>query len=171
MKKLFALMLALCLLLCSAAMADAAEEDPTDGEMVALEKIGVYMYLFNSLVEDADYQSDDGSDVLYAWKDKDPESSDYLRIEGQDMSAAGIASAEDFLNVAQANGFEDAKLLELDNGLKLVVFTNKADNEACAALVLEGGYVAGFSMGPLEGQDEGIVVALGVALGSMTPIQ
>lgn len=172
MKKLFALMLALCLLLCSAAMAETAEDETAlDGEMVTLDKIGMSMYLFSNLVEDADYQSDDGSDVLYAWKDSDPESSDYFRIEGQDLSAAGIASAEDFLNLALAQGFEDANLLTLENGVQLVVFTNKADDQACAALVFDNGYVAGFSMGPLEGQEEGIVLALGIALGTLAPIQ
>ena len=169
MKKLFALMLALCLLLGTAA-ALAESEMPT-GQMVALDKIGLQMYLFDALVEDADYQSTDGSELLYAWKDKDESSKDYFRIEGQDMSEAGIATAEDFLALAQASGFEDAQITTLENGLQLVVFTNKAEDQACAALVCDGGYVIGFSMGPVAGQEEGIVVALSLALGTLAPIE
>ena len=174
MKKLFALMLALCLLLCSAAMAETETAEETAGEMIALDKIGLQMYLFANLVEDTEYQPNDGSTLLYAWKDADPESQDYLRIEGMDMSSGGIATAEDFLAVAKTVD-EDATLTTLESGLTVVVFNNANENEVCAALVGENGYVIGLSLGPVTDDEDtqglGAVVAFGIILASLSPIE
>ncbi len=167
MKKLFALLLALCMMLCTAAMAETAELADLDAAYVPLEKIGMQMLVFNGMVEDPDAQAEDGADLLYAWKDAEG-GDDYLRIEGQNL---GIADPETLLGVLQGSGYEDAEIVELPNGLKPVVFNNAADNQICAALAREDGVVYGFSMGPVAGQEEQAALVLGLLLGSLAPIE
>lgn len=169
MKKLFALMLALCLVLCSAAMAETAatEEAEVTTTVVALDKIGLNMIMFSNFAEDPDAQPQDGAELLYAWKATDG-SSDYIRIEAQKLE---ITTAEDFLTAAQGSGFADAQILELDNGARPVVFTNTEGNEVCAALVSEDGTVLGFSVGPAAGQEESAGLVMGALLGSLSPIE
>ena len=171
MKKLFALMLTLCLLLsCTAVLAEAAE-DTMSGSYVDLDKIGMKIYIFDSMVEDPDAEPDENAELLYAWKDAEG-ADDYFKIEAVDLSEAGIATAEAFLSAIQATGKADsAELVTLENGLQVVLVSSAEEDEICASIVYDNGIVLGFTVGPIAGQEGEASTLLGYLMGTLLPLE
>ena len=168
MKKLFALMLALCLVLCCTAV---QAEDTMSGNYVALEKLGMQIFIFDSMVEDTEAQASEGTDLLYAWKAADG-AEDRFVIEAADLSEQGITTPEAFLAAINDSGKADsAQIVTLENGLQVVLVTSSADNEICASIVYDNGVVVGFTISPIAGQEDAASALLGYLMGSLTPIQ
>ena len=168
MKKLCALMLTLCLMLgCAAVLA----EDTMAGNYVALDKIGMQIFILDSMVEDADAQSSEGAELLYAWKDAEG-GDDYFKIEAADLSEVGITTPEAFLAAVQEDGKADsAEIVTLENGLQVVLVSSAAENEICASIVYENGIVLGFTVGPIAGQEENASMVLGFLIGTLSPLE
>ena len=168
MKKLFALMLALCLMLCCTAV---LAEDTMSGNYVALEKLGMKIFIFDSMVEDTEAQASEGTELLYAWKAADG-SEDAFRIETVDLSEQGITTPEAFLAAVQATGKADsAEIVTLESGLQVVLVTSAADNEICASIVYDNGAVVGFTLSPIAGQEEAASMLLGYLMGTLAPLE
>ena len=163
MKKLFALMLALCLMIGVA----VAEESLLQGEMVALDTIGLQMFIPSGFVVDENATADEGTQMLYAWKAEDG-SEDFLRISAANM---GEMTLDGFLEIVQAQIDPQAEIITLESGLNVIMFTNDAEGTVCAALVDTNNNVIGFEMGPTADQRDVVIVAFAMLISTLSPIQ
>ena len=163
MKKLFALMLALCLMI-GVAM---AEEDLMQGEMFAMDTIGLQMFIPTGFVVDENATTDDGSQLLYAWKSED-DSGAFLKISAANM---GEMTLDGFLEIVQAQIDPEAEIITLESGLNVIMFTNDAEGTVCAALVDTNSNIIGFEMGPTAEQREVVIVVFAMLIATLSPIQ
>lgn len=166
MKKLFALMLALCLMI---GVAMAEEEEATiQGEMFAMDTIGLQIFIPAEYAVDENATVDDGAQLLYAWKATD-ESGEFLKVSAAKLD--GVEDLDTFLAIAQAQIDENAEIVELESGLNVVMFFNDNDGTVNAALMDTNANIIGFEMGPTNGQKEAAAAAFMVLLQTMAPIQ
>ena len=164
MKKLFALMLALCLMLGGA----LAEEDTIQGEMFAMDTIGLQIFIPAEYAVDENAATEDGSQLLYAWKATD-DSGEFLKVAA--MKIEGVEDLNGLLEFAQANISADAEIVELESGLNVVMFFNDNDGTVNAALMDTNANIIYFDMGPTEGQKEAAAAAFMVLLQTLSPLQ
>ncbi len=163
MKKIFALMLALCLMI-GVAM---AEEATLQGEMASMELIGLQMFIPAEYAVDESATAEDGAQLLYAWKATD-ESGEFLKVTAAKLE--GVEDLDTFLAVAQAQISADAEIVVLESGLNVVMFFNDNDGTVNAVLMDSNANIIGFEMGPTEGQKEAAAAAFMVLLQTLAPI-
>ena len=163
MKKLFALMLALCLML-GVAM---AAEDTIQGEMFAMDTIGLQIFIPAEYAVDENATVDEGAQLLYAWKATD-ESGEFLKVSAAKLE--GVEDLDTFLAIAQAQIDPEAEIVVLESGLNVVMFFNDNDGTVNAALMDTNANIIGFEMGPTEGQKEAAAAAFMLLLQTMAPI-
>jgi hypothetical protein len=176
MKKIFALMLALCLMVGVAAaetvdfsqlVADL-QENGVEGAMTTLDSLGMQIYLPAGLVEDPDATADEGATLLYAWKAADEESKDFIKIS---YASTELTDVQSLLDVAVAGGAADAKIVDLPCGWQVVVATNASDDTVGAGLLCGDGTVVSIDMGPVTGQEEAISYVFGLIIATLSPAQ
>jgi hypothetical protein len=165
MKKLFALMLALCLMLCSAAV---AEEATLAGEMFAMDVLGLQMFIPAEYVVDENATVPEMAQLLYAWKASD-ESGEFLKVSASKIE--GLEELDTFLAYAQENVSPEARIIEVESGLHMVEFFNDSDATINAVLIDTNNNIICFEMGPTTDQKEAAELAFLVLMNTLAPIQ
>ena len=150
MKKLFALMLALCLVLCSAALAeneiswDQVEplltENGINGEFVTFEQIAVKVWIPEGMTAVEDMP--ENYIGYFASEDGDAVSVVYANAEGMDL--------ETYAQVVAENGGANIETGTV-NGLPCITyeFTNDAGLCQVCSFTTEAGYILEVAVGPL----------------------
>ena len=163
MKKIFALMLALCLMT-GVAMA----EEGLALQAVAMETIGLQMGIPAEYVVDENATTADGAQLLYAWKATD-ESGEFLKVTAAKLE--GVEDLDSFLAIIQAQVSADAEIVKLESGLNVVMFFNDSDNTVNASLMDTNANIINFEMGPTAGQKEATATAFMVLLQTLAPME
>ena len=163
MKKLFALMLALCLMLCSAALADdmvwegavAELASQFEGEFVTFDDIAVKIWIpaeFKA-VELTDEDKQNGYIGYFAKDEQTAIAVVYANVEGM--------SLEDYqANVAELDGVSE---IEPGTVNDLPCLSYKSNGNGSLAFATQMGYILEITYGPLEGNDVPTEVACAFA--------
>ena len=170
MKKLFALMLALCLM-GSVAMADAnltwdavkETAEQVDGGFQTFDEIAVKIWMPAVLqaVELTDEDKEAGYIGYYATADESAAVGVmYVDVEG--MTLDGV------LEAAAAEGMAEPEIVNI-NGIDAVSYKDEANNAGCIVLVDTNCNMIIFSFTPIEG--EAAELAFGVIMSSLMPLE
>ncbi len=166
MKKLFALMLALCLVLCSAAMAeneiswDQVEplltEKGINGEFVTFDQIAVKIWIPEGM--NAVEGMPESYIGYYASEEGDAVAVQYVDVEGMDLAA--------YAEQVKENGgekIEDGTV----NGLPCITYEFTSDAGLCrvCSFTTQAGYILEVAVGPLA--DENAELGAGIILASI----
>ena len=162
MKKILALMLALCL------MIGVAMAEELTLQAVAMETIGLQMGIPAEYVVDENATTAEGAQLLYAWKATD-ESGEFLKVTAAKLE--GIEDLDTLAAVFQAQLDPNAEIVTLESGLNVVMFFNDNDGTVNAALMDTNANIINFEMGPTEDQKEEAALAFMVLLQTLAPIQ
>ena len=162
MKKIFALMLALCLMT-GVAMA----EEGLALQAVAMETIGLQMGIPAEYVVDENATTADGAQLLYAWKATD-ESGEFLKVTAAKLE--GIEDLDTLAAVFQAQLDPNTEIVTLESGLNVIMFFNDNDGTVNAALMDSNANIINFEMGPTADQKEAAAAAFMVLLQTLAPI-
>lgn len=173
MKKLFALLMLVCIALTSAAMAESVTWEevgaPTvealglEGDFVALSDMGLAIWIPSDLsaVEVSDEDAAAGRYALFV--DNDQEcflSVDAVNVEGMTLDQA--------LENAVANGMTEPEIVNI-NGIDAVTYGDETNNIGCIVLVDTNSNLIIFSFGPVD-SDEG-KVGYAVIASSLMPAE
>ena len=161
MKKILALMLALCL------MIGVAMAEELTLQAVAMETIGLQMGIPAEYVVDENATTAEGAQLLYAWKATD-ESGEFLKVTAAKLE--GIEDLDTLAAVFQAQLDPNAEIVTLESGLNVVMFFNDNDGTVNAALMDTNANIINFEMGPTADQKEAAAVAFMVLLQTLAPI-
>ena len=162
MRKIFALMLALCLM-AGVAMA----EEGLALQAVAMETIGLQMGIPAEYVVDENATTAEGAQLLYAWKATD-ESGEFLKVTAAKLE--GIEDLDTLAAVFQAQLDPNAEIVTLESGLNVIMFFNDNDGTVNAALMDTNANIINFEMGPTADQKEAAAAAFMVLLQTLAPI-
>ena len=166
MKKLFALMLALCLMLCTAAMAeneiswDQVEplltENGINGEFVTFEQIAVKVWIPEGMTAVEDMP--ENYIGYFAAEDGDAVAVMYANVEGMDLNA--------YAEYVAANGGVNIEAGTV-NGLPCITYEFTSDAGLCqvCSFTTEAGYVLEVAVGPLA--DDNAKLGASVVLASI----
>ncbi len=150
MKKLFALMLALCLMLGCTALADAEitweqvapmlEEIGLTGEFVTFDEIAVKIFIPEGMnaVELSDEDRQNGYIGYFAAEDGDAIAVQYVDVEGMELADYAAQLAE-----TDATEIETGTV----NGLPCVSY--EYESNLCCSFTTQMGYILEVSVGPL----------------------
>ena len=161
MKKILALMLALCL------MIGVAMAEELTLQAVAMETIGLQMGIPAEYVVDENATTAEGAQLLYAWKATD-ESGEFLKVTAAKLE--GIEDLDTLAAVFQAQLDPNAEIVTLESGLNVVMFFNDNDGTVNAALMDTNANIINFEMGPTADQKEAAAAAFMVLLQTLSPI-
>ena len=152
MKKLFALMLALCLMLCSAAVAeneiswDQVEplltESGVNGEFVTFDQIAVKVWIPEGMTAVDVEGLPEGYIGYFAAEDGDAVAVMYVNVEGMDLNA--------YAEQVTANGGDKIEAGTV-NGLPCITYEFTSDAGLCqvCSFTTEAGYILEVAVGPL----------------------
>lgn len=175
MKKLFALVLMLCLL-CTAAIAeDASTMNWTDieptlaaqgltGEFVVFDQLGLKVWLPEGLnaVEVSEADAAAGRLALFT----DAENTAYLAVDA--MNVEGMTLDQYYENAKATEGLSDVEMVTV-NDLNAVVYKSESANFWSASLVDTNSNIINFVMGPAS--EDGSQIVFSVILASLQPAE
>ena len=161
MKKILALMLALCL------MIGVAMAEELTLQAVAMETIGLQMGIPAEYVVDENATTAEGAQLLYAWKATD-ESGEFLKVTAAKLE--GIEDLDTLAAVFQAQLDPNTEIVTLESGLNVIMFFNDNDGTVNAALMDSNANIINFEMGPTADQKEAAAAAFMVLLQTLAPI-
>ena len=161
MKKILALMLALCL------MIGVAMAEELTLQAVAMETIGLQMGIPAEYVVDENATTAEGATLLYAWKATD-ESGEFLKVTAAKLE--GIEDLDTLAAVFQAQLDPNTEIVTLESGLNVIMFFNDSDGTVNAALMDNNANIINFEMGPTADQKEAAAAAFMVLLQTLSPI-
>ena len=161
MKKILALMLALCM------MIGVAMAEELTLQAVAMETIGLQMGIPAEYVVDENATTAEGAQLLYAWKATD-ESGEFLKVTAAKLE--GIEDLDTLAAVFQAQLDPNAEIVTLESGLNVIMFFNDNDGTVNAALMDTNANIINFEMGPTADQKEAAAAAFMVLLQTLAPI-
>jgi len=166
MKKLFALMLALCLVLCSAALAEneisweqvepLLTENGINGEFVTFDQIAVKVWIPEGMA--AVEGMPENYIGYFATEDGDAVAVTYVNVEGMDLNT--------YAEQVAANGGENIEAGTV-NGLPCITYEFTSDAGLCqvCSFTTEAGYVLEVAVGPLA--DDNAKLGASVVLASI----
>ena len=172
MKKIFALMLALCLMLGCTALAEneisweqitpTLEAAGITGEFVTFDEIAVKVFIFNGMAaqELSDEDRQNGYIGYYAAEDGSAIAIQYVDVNGMTL--------EDYtanLPEAGATEIETGTV----NGLPCVSYEVPEQKTVCIAFTTEAGYVLEVAIAPVASDEEKI--AASVIMASIQPVE
>lgn len=173
MKKFVALMMTLCLVLASAAMAEsvtwdevgapAVEAYELNGDFVSLDDMGLAIWIPAELnyTEPSEEDAANGRYALFI--DEDQEC--YLAVDAVSVEGMTLDQA---LENAVANGMTEPEIVNI-NGLDAVTYADPNNNIGCIVLVDTNSNMIIFSFGPVD-SDAG-KIAYAVIGSSLMPLE
>ncbi|MBQ3278274.1 MAG: hypothetical protein IJG94_03835 [Clostridia bacterium] len=171
MKKLFALVMMLCLL-CTAAVAEDAstmnwsDVEPTlaennqSGEFVVLDQLGLKVWLPEGLNAVEVSEADAAAGRLALFTDADQTA--YLAVDA--MNVEGMTIDQYYENAKATEGLSDVEMITV-NGLNAVVYKSETMNFWSASLVDTNSNIINFVMGPAS--EEGSQLVFSIILASL----
>ena len=171
MKKLFALVMMLCLL-CTAAVAEDAstmnwsDVEPTlaennqSGEFVVLDQLGLKVWLPEGLNAVEVSEADAAAGRLALFTDADQTA--YLAVDA--MNVEGMTIDQYYENAKATEGLSDVEMITV-NGLNAVVYKSETMNFWSASLVDTNSNIINFVMGPAS--EEGSKLVFSIILASL----
>lgn len=168
MKKLFALMLALCLVLCTAAMAEneiswdqvepVLAEKGINGEFVTFDQIAVKVWIPEGMAAVDTEGLPEGYIGYFAAEDGDAVAVMYVNVEGMDLNA--------YAEQVAANGGENIEAGTV-NGLPCITYEFTSDAGLCrvCSFTTQAGYILEVAVGPLA--DDNAELGAGIVLASI----
>ena len=171
MKKLFALVLMLCML-CTVAVAENASEmnwtdvEPTlteqglTGDFAVLDQLGLKVWLPEGLnaVEVSEADAAAGRLALFT----DAENTAYLAVDA--VNIEGMTIDQYYENAKATEGLSDVEMITV-NGLNAVVYKSETMNFWSASLVDTNSNIINFVMGPAS--EEGSKLVFSIILASL----
>ena len=175
MKKLFALVLMLCML-CTVAVAENASEmnwtdvEPTlteqglTGDFAVLDQLGLKVWLPEGLnaVEVSEADAAAGRLALFT----DAENTAYLAVDA--VNVEGMTIDQYYENAKATEGVSDVEMITA-NGLNAVVYKSESLNFWSASLVDTNSNIISFVMGPAS--EEGSQIVFSVIVASIQPAE
>ena len=171
MKKLFALVLMLCML-CTAAVAENASEmnwtdvEPTlteqglTGDFAVLDQLGLKVWLPEGLNAVEVSEADAAAGRLALFTDADQTA--YLAVDA--MNVEGMTIDQYYENAKATEGLSDVEMITV-NGLNAVVYKSETMNFWSASLVDTNSNIINFVMGPAS--EEGSKLVFSIILASL----
>ena len=175
MKKLFALVLMLCML-CTAAVAENASEmnwsdvEPTlteqglTGDFAVLDQLGLKVWLPTGLNAVAVSEADAAAGRLALFTDAD--NTAYLAVDA--LHVDGMTLDQYYENAKVSEGVSDVEMITA-NGLNAVVYKSDAQDFWSASLVDTNSNIINFVMGPAS--EEGSQIVFSVIVASIQPAE
>ncbi len=176
MKKLFALVMMLCMLCAAVAVAEDASainwtdveatlaEQGLTGDFVVLDQLGLKVWLPNGLnaVEVSEADAAAGRLALFT----DAENTAYLTVDA--VNVEGMTLDQYYENATAAEGVSDVEIVTA-NGMNAVVYKSESINSWCASLVDTNSNIISFVMGPAS--EEGSKIVFSVIVASIQPAE
>ena len=171
MKKLFALVLMLCML-CTVAVAENASEmnwtdvEPTlteqglTGDFAVLDQLGLKVWLPEGLNAVEVSEADAAAGRLALFTDADQTA--YLAVDA--MNVEGMTIDQYYENAKATEGLSDVEMITV-NGLNAVVYKSETMNFWSASLVDTNSNIINFVMGPAS--EEGSKLVFSIILASL----
>ncbi|MBO4290110.1 MAG: hypothetical protein J5865_08450 [Lachnospiraceae bacterium] len=175
MKKLFALVLSLCLLGSFALaeenaitwdqVAPAVEASGVEGDFVTLDQLGLKLWIPAGLLE-TEFSEEDaaaGRLALYMAEDQ----SGYLVIDAVHVDDMTLDQA---VENTKATGMKDVEVVNT-NGLTGVSYVNEAADTYSLSLVDTNSNIINFSMGPVSSDPENVKTVFSFIMASLQPAE